>query len=163
MNWHKLTTEQRLYAIRQAHEPGLSLAQIGAKIGTTKGSIVGYYKRHPDLHKTHPLNKPNTPKARTSDRKPRRVYQNPKPRSTPPIIAEPITVYDPDITTGRPITMMHKNMCRWPVNDAERPDEHLFCGSPGFPYCEAHSKLAYGAGTESERAAIRVLKKHLLR
>lgn len=160
MNWADMTTEQRIEAIKRVHKPGMSAAKIGAQLGTTRNSIIGYYGRHEELRIRYPLNVPTAPKAGSAPKK-QRVYQNPKPRSAPPIIAEPIIVYDPAITTGRPITMMHKNMCRWPVNDADRTDEHLFCGSPGFPYCGTHTKLAYGGGTESERAALRVLKRHL--
>ena len=50
--------------------------------------------------------------------------------------------------------------CCWPVNDPERGGTFLFCGeaaAEGRAYCPHHGRRAVGAGTESERAAHRVL------
>jgi len=55
--------------------------------------------------------------------------------------------------------------CRWPIGDAGNLDTFRYCGAPhadmsaNRPYCPFHSRLAKGAGTPSERAAIRSASK----
>jgi GcrA cell cycle regulator len=51
-----------------------------------------------------------------------------------------------------PIMELERGQCRWPVNDAARGDEHLFCGAPAIPgksYCAAHAAIAYRPGGEA--------------
>ena len=52
--------------------------------------------------------------------------------------------------------------CKWPVNHAEDPRDHLFCGNAtgeGVSYCRAHLRWNRGRGTPAERRALYVLKK----
>ncbi len=51
-----------------------------------------------------------------------------------------------------PIMELERGQCRWPVNDAARGKEHLFCGAPAIPgksYCAAHAAIAYRPGGEA--------------
>ena len=46
---------------------------------------------------------------------------------------------------------LQRGECRWPVNDAAKGGEHLFCAAPaipGKPYCAAHAAVAYQAARE---------------
>ncbi|MBT1154338.1 hypothetical protein J1C56_01905 [Aminobacter anthyllidis] len=52
--------------------------------------------------------------------------------------------YDAE-SRGIPLLELARHDCRWPVNDAEKGAEHLFCGRPSAPerpYCRAHSLRA---------------------
>lgn len=45
--------------------------------------------------------------------------------------------------------------CRWPVNDPEPKEEHLFCGHPKKygSYCAHHAAMSVGQGTFAEAMA----------
>lgn len=63
-----------------------------------------------------------------------------------------------DKAHGRSILMMElkPGECKFPVNDAEPGEMHLFCGlpaNPDKPYCATHAFLAYRQQTEHRRAA----------
>lgn len=52
--------------------------------------------------------------------------------------------YDAE-SRGIPLIELARHDCRWPVNDAERGAEHLFCGRPSAPerpYCRTHALRA---------------------
>lgn len=59
-----------------------------------------------------------------------------------------------------PITQVRDGQCKWPVNNAERAEVHLFCGNPTddvlHPYCQPHARRAKGNGTVPERVATKV-------
>lgn len=45
------------------------------------------------------------------------------------------------------ILTVDRNMCHWPIGDpldVMDPNKFHYCGRPGYPYCEAHTKKAGG-------------------
>lgn len=53
----------------------------------------------------------------------------------------------------RPLADLKANECRWPVNDADHGEAHLFCGAPaatGKPYCPDHYQRAYQSKGQTE-------------
>ena len=43
-----------------------------------------------------------------------------------------------------PMMELQAGACKWPVNDAAKGEQHLFCGLPADgSYCEQHRKRAY--------------------
>lgn len=58
--------------------------------------------------------------------------------------SQPTTYGLPVNTVGRPLMAMGHSQCRWPVNDAEPGELHLFCGQASDgSYCPQHMALAY--------------------
>ncbi|MHB2265013.1 GcrA family cell cycle regulator [Aliihoeflea sp. PC F10.4] len=61
-----------------------------------------------------------------------------------------------------PLPNLDWSDCRFPVNEAERGETHLFCGKPVVGgkvlYCAHHAARCVGSGTEGERSAARVLR-----
>lgn len=53
----------------------------------------------------------------------------------------------------KPLADLDRRDCRWPVNDADQGQVHMFCGAPaveGKPYCADHYRLAYRAKGQAE-------------
>ncbi|WP_162852929.1 GcrA family cell cycle regulator [Shinella granuli] len=54
----------------------------------------------------------------------------------------------------RPLADLDRYACRWPVNNAELSEAHLFCGeraATAKPYCTRHCRLAYRAAPTATR------------
>jgi GcrA cell cycle regulator len=145
---------------------GKSASEIGAELGVSRNAVVGRVHRNPELAKIGFARSPGKqgPRQRKSD----------KPRARPRIavvspsilfdhapavpLPEPVFIPGERHTVGRPILMLGHGECRWPVNDADRGELHLFCGAPADgSWCECHRRRSTGKGTESERTAPRVL------
>lgn len=161
-NWLDLDTAQRLDAIRRVYTPGMSLSHIASKIaGATRNGVVGYFHRNPDLARDCPLR--------------RAVHVGiKKPRPTGPKIpvarkSKPMPVFD--VPASEPVSLnltidrfTHRS-CKWPTSRADEIGLTYFCGHPreiDRSYCAYHQKRSVSRGTESERAAHRILAKEML-
>lgn len=156
MIWSNLTTDQRISAIRDIYEPGMNSTAISAHFkGASRNAIVGMYHRYPDRFTDKPL--PTAAKYIEAKRK-RHASKPLKQIARKPVeTREPLPTRNRPSTVGRPLVAIYAGMCKWAVNDAEPGEVHLFCGAPTERvYCAGHSRLAYSAGTESERSAHRV-------
>ena len=73
------------------------------------------------------------------------VYRASKPEDiAPPQKHHAARMAEPE-RAGVPIMALGACQCRWPVNDARRGEDHLFCGDktePGRTYCAAHKARA---------------------
>ncbi|HRI99320.1 MAG TPA: GcrA family cell cycle regulator [Hyphomonas sp.] len=57
---------------------------------------------------------------------------------------------------GRPLDLLRANQCRFAVNDAQRGEEHLFCGAPSDgAWCNAHRKIVYQGKTASTLRSVK--------
>lgn len=143
MHWVDLTTEARIEAIKAVYEPGMSASEIAASIGgPTRNAIIGMYGRYSKQLEQFPLRPFRTcsTKPRTGRKLPKR--KKPNTPFIPEAVFEP--TYSGDQTCGRPIVMLDSRQCRWPVNDADRGELHLFCGAPSDGvFCPHHSSIAY--------------------
>ncbi|KRA00257.1 hypothetical protein ASD64_01400 [Mesorhizobium sp. Root157] len=182
MDWQSLTTQERIEAIKAAWQPGMSAQQIASAVPcvVSRNAIIGMLDRHGDKMPGVRLRAVgDNGQVKGGEKKPRKSRAKPaselrRPRSAPRIavvspsilfdhapsipLPEPEYVHGERLTVGRPIRMLGHGECRWAVNDAEKGDMHLFCGAPADgPWCECHRLRSISRGTESERAASRVL------
>jgi len=138
IHWRKLKTDQRVEAIRSVYVPDISSRKIANALGITKGAVCGMYFRHPDKLADCPL--PDHGRRTIS----REGSPKPRPEKSAPRIPAPAVVPDIMFTAGRPLMAMESGQCRWPVNDAEPGEMHLFCGLPTeATYCGHHTSRAY--------------------
>lgn len=147
--WRSLDTQGRIEAIREVWFPGCSSAKIAAKLGgVTRNAVIGIYHRFPNSLTDMPLAS-RGPIGNIVERKkkPRASVtflfadKTSKPLRAAPIFAEEASL------CGKPLMMLKAKECRWPVNDADVGDSHLFCGLPAEgSYCHHHAARARNTG-----------------
>ena len=114
-------TEERLEMLKVLWEEGLSITQIGERLGVTRNAVAG---------KAHRLNlrKRQSPIAK----KPKKAVEPETPKELPLRLA----------LRG---IKWSRSRCVWPSGDPKTV-EFSFCGEaivPGKPYCSEHCELAY--------------------
>lgn len=155
MDWSDLTTEGRIEAIKAVWEPGMSAQQIASAVPyvVSRNAIIGMLNRHGNEMPGIRLRAIGD-NGQVKERKPRKsrakpaseLRHHPRPKVehriavvSPSILfdhAPSIPLPEPEfipgerLTVGRPIHLLGHGECRWPVNDAEKGELHLFCGSP---------------------------------
>ena len=118
--WNK----ERLGQLTKLWGQGLSITQIGLKLGVTRNAVVGKVHRMGLPKRQSPIvrsDKPFEPKRRK---------------------LSPLTFADWD-----------RHKCCWPIGDPRSPD-FKFCGDKvveGRPYCEEHCNQAYTSSNKDER------------
>ena len=130
-------TERRQQQLRDDWAAGLTMGQIGNRLGISRGAVSGQVTR---------LGLPR----RTAGRPVGRHSQvAAAPTAAPPKPPRPI--HDAGIVLGQSCSLFHLTnaTCRWPVGNPVRAD-FFFCGNPsadnqaGRPYCPWHTKVARG-------------------
>jgi hypothetical protein len=130
-HWSDIRKSARIEAMKSAWEPGLSMSKLAAKLGTTRSAIAGMYHRHGSLLVDQPLNK--RPEKKAEDEK--TVIRVKRP--VPPAVLR----YTRDYGPGLPLVRVSNHQCKWPINDPEIGQEHLFCAMPAEgPYCDHHKQ-----------------------
>lgn len=188
MNWRDLTTEGRIDAIKAVWEDGMSSTQIMEALpyhDVSRNAVIGVMHRHkaklmgvylrPFGDNGQVRGKPRKPrKSRAKPASELRRVPRPQPQPKrrvkvvspsilfepvpPKKLPEPVFIAGERLTVGRPLYLLGLNECRWAVNDADKGELHLFCGSPAEgPWCECHRRKSIGIGTRSEQIASRVL------
>jgi GcrA cell cycle regulator len=118
-------TEERLEQLTMLWGQGLSITQIGLKLGVTRNAVVGKVHRIGLPKRQSPIvrsNKPFEPKRKKS---------------------LPLTFANWD-----------RNKCSWPIGDPKSQD-FKFCADKiveGRPYCSVHCSQAYTTSSKDERA-----------
>lgn len=160
MTWRSLNTHERIEAIRDVWQPGMSAQAICDAIPgcPSRNAIIGVFNRHSAKMDGMRLgivgdNGRVVPIKRSTVRKPKVAH-------APSIIAEPQpdTAFHEPHVAGIPLMMLDGCRCKWPINDG---GPFLFCGEEAKenrPYCAFHSAASVGSGTQTERSAHRWLQ-----
>ena len=114
-------TEERLEMLKALWEEGLSISQIGERLGVTRNAVAG---------KAHRLNL--------------RKRQSPIAKKLKKAV-EPETPKDLPLRLALRGIQWSRSKCVWPSGDPKTV-EFSFCGEaivPGKPYCSEHCELAY--------------------
>jgi GcrA cell cycle regulator len=133
--------------LRALWAEGVSVAEIGRRLGFSKNSIVGKAHRLGLPSRPSPI-KHGGPSPRRS--RPQRVrgpslpklasIAAPVPQPPPPIIAQPVRMALP-----KPRSSWRITPCCWPMS-APGTRDFRFCDSasvPNKPYCEQHCSVAF--------------------
>lgn len=146
--WRSLDTQGRIEAIRQVWFPGCSTTQIAAKLGgVTRNAVIGIYHRYPNSLVDVPLSKRGVV-GDLAERKKRRasvtfLFSD---KTSKPLRADPIFAEESSLC-GKPLMMLKAKECRWPVNEPEADELHLFCGMAAEgSYCHHHKARARNTG-----------------
>jgi hypothetical protein len=142
IHWRQLPTWGKIEAVRSVWYSGISAREIAAHFnGATRNAIIGLYDRYPDDLANAPLNKPKGSTGAEARAKTGRNFIVRKPSARKPATPAPVVEQAGEYhVCGRPLMMMAKGRCKWPVNDAEVGETHLFCCIPANgPYCGAHA------------------------
>lgn len=133
-------TEEMCSALEEGIRAGLSYTKIGKRLGVSRNAAVG---------KAHRLGIADLSLRRPGfDRKPavKRNFKRMVPkraRPAKPVQVKPIALPEPK-TRAILLEAIEPGECKWPVNDAQPGEEHLFCGVPHGreaqeqPYCDYH-------------------------
>ena len=148
-HWSSLTTEGRIEALKTAWEHGASMADIGARLGISRQAVAGIYFRHGHLLEDCPLRSPFGIKRKK--RRTKAEIETAKTIEAAALAEQAVAAAQAAIRkaqaitephgVGRTLMMLARHQCKWPVNDAERGQEHLFCALPADgPYCDHHKQ-----------------------
>lgn len=140
VHWQDLDRDAKIQAIRTVWRDGISASKIAAHFrGASRNAIVGMYDRWGDRLGDTPLRPPAV--ERKVDRVPR-----PARRALPRLVKRrpPPAVAEEQHLVGVPMTMLHARQCKWPVNEAEIGETHLFCGlAADGSFCAHHHDRAF--------------------
>jgi hypothetical protein len=143
IHWPTLSTEARIEAIKATWHLGISMLGIAKRLNASRSSIAGFYFRHRDKLPDHPLNRQTESLAKAAEARRQRVKAQPKAKAvkrTPVAPFVRLQRVDEDYGPGVPMLELAGHQCRWAVNDAPRPEDHLFCGRPADgSYCAHHT------------------------
>lgn len=141
---------------------GLSSGDIAWQMGLTRNAVIGKVTRLKlvkRVTKVAPRMKPPVQRKPPSTR-----FGQIRPKLLPEPLPGDLqrlsgAAWSP-LPGTQPVALddLSVGMCRWPIGEG-RP--FLFCGTAAGAgvYCHHHHALSIGRGTDSERAAVRVLEK----
>ncbi len=140
-----LWTDESRIVLSGLLRQGLSAAEIGRQLGTSRNSVIGKVGRDKELKLIGFARNPS------GTLHPRNSYQR-KVRPPKPFIAQPMPEYTgtgPHVA-GKPLMALGAYECRWSVTDTEQGEQHLFCGCKteiGTHYCDYHGRLSKDTST----------------
>ncbi len=129
-NSQSVWTDDRLEQLKALWGEGLSITQIGLKLGVSRNAVVGKVHRMGLPKRQSPIVRRSNPKLDDRPIQRRR--------------AVPLTLEQWD-----------RNTCSWPIGDP-KTDNFSFCGStvePGRPYCSQHCAVAYTSVREKDKSS----------
>jgi GcrA cell cycle regulator len=133
-------TPDTIARLRALWDEGLSTAEIGRRLGTTKNAVVGKVHRLKLRSRPTPIRRDGAgqtrrPATRTPRGLPAEVIGLRRSAPAERFVAPP---------APRPVRL-GTSPCCWPLGEPGKP-EFRFCGDPavaGGPYCPDHCGLAY--------------------
>jgi GcrA cell cycle regulator len=139
-------TTERVALLKNRIDAGLSCGQIAHEIGVSRNAVIGKVSRLGlSRFKSARAGQPETPK--TSRR--RIVTQHRMLRALREEPQLPFAEMPLDSAQRRSLLELQQWHCRWPIGEPGSAD-FGFCGTKqvdGLPYCAAHARMAYRAGT----------------
>ena len=121
-------------------EPQLSMSEIGARLGVSRGVVAGAIDRARRLGDTRLKPRPPKPKAA------------PAPRVRSVKTSHEVIGNAPPPARARPATFdrLARGQCKFAVNNAARGQPHLFCAKPvskpGSNWCPEHERAVATRG-----------------
>lgn len=132
------TAQSVILRVKELADDGLSMQEIGDRMGLTRSAVAGLIKRWRATYQIKLIRKSNMArKGQRSPRKRRRTAIKPPP--TPP--REEVLV-DPIPENACDFWSLTVDRCRYAVTEGRAP--YLFCGmpkDPARPYCDFHYRL----------------------
>ena len=124
--------EDKLNKLKKLWDDGLPITKIGNELGVSRNAIAG---------KAHRMGLPkrNSPISKSGE-----LRKNQSKKNIESNKDLPLKIMLRNVEWSR-------NRCCWPIGDPKLPG-FAFCGipiTPGRPYCEEHSNLAYTNTRES--------------
>lgn len=144
-----------------------SASQIGRRLGRTRNSIVGLASRNRERFPARKAGFHTSRKRRPIEKIEKAVVvARAKPKSAP-VYPRPSTLGEAfaPLSGIKPVPLVARHGCAWPIHpsgDPLREKTSLYCNArkaDGSAYCAAHREMAKGAGTRSERNAIRTARR----
>lgn len=128
---------------------GLSAAQIGAQLGISRNAVIGKVGRDESLRRVGFAWTRAQPFAGKHPERLKAVrtlnFKSDKPtRTRRPAVA--LVAPDPEYTVAKPMLLLGARDCRWPINDADQDELHLFCSATtesGKSFCPHHHHRAF--------------------
>ena len=142
-------TEERLRALKQHFEAGLTCREIAAELGVSRNAVIGKISRlaltRDNGGDTRRVVRAEN--ARDGARRPvpklrRRILRAVSNDPPPIMIEEPPAG---PVENGCSLFELSKERCRWPIS-TPGADDFCFCGSKpldGLPYCPSHTRMVY--------------------
>lgn len=134
-------TGERINALRHLWGEGCPTAEIAARLGLTKGQVIG---------KVHRLSLPVRPNPALPRATPVEAATQPNPHAVPRMTAyapRAVPAMPPRAAGALAIAYPAEMTCQWPSGDPRGAVPWSFCGAPrraGTPYCGCHADRAYG-------------------
>ena len=123
-------TEDRLETLKKLWEQGLSISQIGEKLGVSRNAIAGKVHRLGLKKRQSPISNKGAAKSAPADKKSKVEVAQPENL--------PLKLTLRNINWSR-------SQCSWPIGDP-KSTAFRFCGDEvvaGKPYCNSHCFEAY--------------------
>lgn len=101
---------------------GLSASQIGKRMDVSRNAIISIVNRDDALRDIGFTRESYKPKQSSA------------------------VAPDPEYTVAKPMLLLGAHDCRWPINDADRDEQHLFCAATkesGKSFCPHHHHRAF--------------------
>lgn len=155
--WKSMSRQERIDAITALAEQKKSASQIAAYfVGVSRNAIIGYANRWDIPLKSRAVN-PARRRAASPRPKPPRPVGN---KASAPL-PEPPPTPTPEMALPFFEAITSRDRCKWPLWGEDQSVGDC-CGAirmEDSPYCEFHSRISVGRGTEGERTALKVLEK----
>jgi len=149
-------TPENVEQLRRLTDDGLSASKIGAKLGTSRNSVIAKQHRIGIRSKIRPtclgIRSPHKPKKPRIQLYPGRT-RNPYTRKAPTILEQPILDCVPLNLT---FDELKPGQCKYPYGDTPNM---LFCGLPaameGCSWCAAHYRVVFTGPSQKPQSTWR--------
>lgn len=176
MHWPTLPRDEKIKALSQLADQGLTASQIAASFaaGPSRNAIIGLAARagvklqsvHAKIAQENKARGPKAPRVPGKAREYKKSMNWTRVRSKTSLPPTPMPEPEPELDTSyvRTFAEALASGCKWPLWDRfEGEHVSMCCGAPRAetgPYCQHHARRSIGRGTESEKSADRLLRKY---